>query len=201
VTVETSAQHAPQVFVIGGPNGAGKTTAATSLLPKEIYIRQFVNADTIAVGLSAFDPEAAAFEAGRVMLARLEALARRREDFAFETTLASRSFAPFLARLQRDGDMATVIYVWLRTPDLAVQRVAERVRRGGHDVPPKTVRRRYQRGLLNFMQMFRPLTDRWVLCDNSDRELVIVARGRIDGPNEILDQERYDEVHRSAGVA
>jgi predicted ABC-type ATPase len=93
----------PRVIVVGGPNGAGKTTCATTLLPADLDIRQFVNADTIASGVSAFAPETVAIQSGRVMLARLAELARQREDFAFETTLASRTFAPFLRRLQRGG--------------------------------------------------------------------------------------------------
>src|SRR5262245_6662254 len=122
----------PQVVVLGGPNGAGKTTSANALLPDSLALRQFVNADIIATGLAGFAPETAALQAGRIMLNRLEELARLQQDFAFETTLASRTFAPFLRRLQGEGYTVQVIYVWLRNPKLAVQRVAERVRRGGH---------------------------------------------------------------------
>src|SRR5436309_2558515 len=122
------ASRQPRVVVLAGPNGAGKTTSAALLLPRDLEIRQFVNADTIAAGLSAFAPETAALQAGRILLERISELARLRQDFAFETTLASRSFAPFLRALQAEGYRVQIIYVWLRTPELAVQRVAERVR-------------------------------------------------------------------------
>src|SRR5205823_5999398 len=124
----------PQVVVVGGPNGAGKTTCAAALLPEDLQIRQFVNADTIAAGLSAFAPDTVAVQAGRLMLSRIAELAQQRHDFAFETTLASRSFAPFLRRIQREGYLVHVIYVWLRSPELAIERVRDRVRRGGHHV-------------------------------------------------------------------
>jgi len=120
----------PAVVILGGPNGAGKTTCAAALLPVDLNIRQFVNADTIAAGLSAFAPETAAVAAGRVMLHRLTELARERQSFAFETMLASRSFAPLLRRLKEDGYRVHLVYVWLRSPELAVQRVAARVSQG-----------------------------------------------------------------------
>jgi predicted ABC-type ATPase len=125
----------PHVIVVAGPNGAGKSTAAPRLLRDALSVREFVNADTIAAGLSAFRPESVAIAAGRIMLARMRVLAAAREDFAFETTLASRSFAPWLAGLQSGGYHVHLLFLWLRSPELAVSRVAERVRLGGHDVP------------------------------------------------------------------
>lgn len=184
----------PRAVVIGGPNGAGKSTTAARLLPRDLDIRQFVNADAIASGLSGFAPETVALQAGRIMLARLSELARQGEDFAFETTLASRSFVPFLRRLQRRGYAVHVIYVWLQSPDLAVARVAERVRRGGHDVPDAVVKRRYWRGLANFRQLYLPLADSWVLCDNSGDSPLVVARGERDSVTEIFDRVRYEQI-------
>ena len=190
-------QHTrPQVFVIGGPNGAGKTTCVGVLLPKSLDIRQFVNADAIAVGLAAFAPETVALQAGRLMLERLSALAEQRADFAFETTLASRSFAPFLRRLQTEGCDVHVYYVTLRGPELALQRVAERVRRGGHHVPDEVVTRRFARGRHNFFELYQPIADTWVLCDNSGGYLVTVARGRRGAPAEVLEADLYDEIQR-----
>ena len=186
----------PVVVVIGGPNGAGKTTAAGTLLPEGVSIRNFVNADAIAQGLSAFEPETAAFKAGRLMLERLRELAGERRDFAFETTLASRSFAPFLGSLKASGYEVLVYYVWLRSSELAVQRVAERVRRGGHHIPADVIRRRYARGVENFFSLYRPLADRWVLCDNSERELIQVAVGA-GASTEILDRETYEQIRRT----
>ncbi len=191
----------PRVVVLGGPNGAGKTTSANLLLPDNLAIRQFVNADVIAQGLSGFAPETTALQAGRIMLARLDELARLREDFAFETTLASRSFAPFLRRLRGEGYQVTVLYVWLPSADIAIRRVAARVRRGGHHVPDDDVRRRYQRGLENFFRLYQPIADAWMLCDNSGRRPRIVARGDRTGVTSLADEETYDAVKRAAGVA
>ena len=188
----------PALVILAGPNGAGKTTCAAALLPVDLHIRRFVNADTIAIGLSAFAPETAAIQAGRVMLDRLAELARERQSFAFETTLASRSFAPFLRRLNEDGYRLHLISIWLRTPELAVQRVAARVSQGGHSVPESVVRRRYSRGLANFLQIYRPLADSWVLCDNSGDGPVVVARGRYWSVEEVFRQELWDEIEHSA---
>jgi predicted ABC-type ATPase len=121
----------PKVVVIAGPNGAGKSTAAPAVLRNALRVNEFVNADTIAAGLSAFSPDAVAIAAGRIMLERLRELAREGRDFAFETTLASKSFAPWLRTLQSDGYTCHLVYLWVPTVELAIARVAERVRRGG----------------------------------------------------------------------
>jgi predicted ABC-type ATPase len=157
----------PNVVVIAGPNGAGKSTTAPKILREALAVREFVNADTIAAGLSAFAPETVAFAAGRAMLNRIKVLADGRTDFAFETTLASRSFAPWLHRLQDTGYLVHLIYLWLPSADLAVARVAERVRRGGHGVPEAVVRRRYSKSLVNFFNLYRPFADSWLMLDNS----------------------------------
>ena len=157
----------PLVVVIAGPNGAGKSTTAPSLLRDALQVSEFVNADAIAGGLSAFRPDSVAIPAGRAMLVRMQQLAEAKMNFAFETTLASRTFAPRLARLRRHGYHVHVLFLWLDSADLAVNRVAARVRRGGHDVPEQTVRRRYGRGLHNLFQLYVPLADSWQLFDNS----------------------------------
>lgn len=123
------------VVVIGGPNGAGKSTTASLLLPEGLGIRQFVNAEAIVAGLSAFSPESVTMEAGRIMLRRLRELGDTRNDFAYETTLSARMFAPFLRELMAEGYEIHLIYIWLREPALAVERVARRVESGGHFVP------------------------------------------------------------------
>ena len=140
----------PHLVVVAGPNGAGKTTAAPKLLRDTLKIDEFVNADQIALGLSGFRPEAAAFEAGRLMLARIHDLSARGASFAFESTLASRSFAPFIRRLRERGYDFLLVYLWLASAKQARERVAERVRRGGHSVPDAVVTRRYGRSLANF---------------------------------------------------
>ena len=157
----------PNIVVLAGPNGAGKSTTGPALLRDTLGITEFVNADTIAQGLSAFDPEGAAIEAGRVMLRRIHQLARERADFAFETTLASRTFASWLAVLRTKAYRVHLIFLWLPSADLAVDRVADRVRMGGHSVPQDVVRRRYRAGLRNFFELYQPLTDSWRVYDNS----------------------------------
>jgi predicted ABC-type ATPase len=152
-----TASTSPDIVAVAGPNGAGKSTVGARLLEETLGIRQYVNADDIARGLSAFAPESAAFEAGRIMLRRMGELARRRETFAFETTLSGRGHARLIGELIAPGYSFHLIYLWLQSPELALQRVAERVRRGGHSVADAVVRRRYQRGLRNFRELYRPL--------------------------------------------
>ena len=159
----------PKVVVIAGPNGAGKSTTAPAILRDALKVHEFVNADTIAAGLSAFSPESVAVAAGRIMLDRLRELARERRDFAFETTLASRTFVPWLKTLQAEGYRFHLVYLWLPIVELAVARVAERVRRGGHAVSEVIVRRRYDRSLDNFFNLYSPFANSWVMMDNSIR--------------------------------
>lgn len=166
------------VVVLAGPNGAGKSTAAPTLLRGRLGVTEFVNADTIAQGLSAFSPDQAAFEAGRVMLARLRYLATQRRSFAFETTLASRTFAPRLKEWIDNGYAFHLVYFWLPNSDFALARVRERVQLGGHDVPEATIRRRYQRGLANFFQLYLPLATTWRFYDNSSYRPRLIARGQ-----------------------
>lgn len=157
----------PSVIIIAGPNGAGKTTAAPSVLRDTLGIKEFVNADQIAAGLSGFNPEGAAFGAGRIMLKRLHELAAQQESFAFETTLASRSFAPFIVTLKRRGYKFRLIFFWLANTALAKARVARRVDDGGHDIPESIIERRYHRGIENFFSIYQPLADEWRFYDNS----------------------------------
>jgi predicted ABC-type ATPase len=165
----------PSVVILAGPNGAGKSTAAPELLQGALAVNEFVNADVIARGLSAFDPESAAIGAGRVMLARLRDLAKQRVSFAFETTLASRTFAPWLRDLAASGYGVHLVFLWLSSADLAVERVADRVRHGGHNVPPETVRRRYDAGLRNFFRLYEPLVSTWRLFNASGPKPELLA--------------------------
>ncbi|QDU43736.1 Zeta toxin [Symmachiella dynata] len=158
---------APNVIVVAGPNGAGKSTAAPALLRDYMEVTEFVNADVIAQGLSAFHSEGVAIEAGRVMLRRLDELTRERRDFAFETTLASRSLKRRLMQLSRDGYRIHLIFLWLPTPEMAIARVLSRVQQGGHDIPEETIRRRYFSGLNNFMNLYLPIVDSWTMLDNT----------------------------------
>ncbi|MFC1707586.1 AAA family ATPase [Planctomycetota bacterium] len=184
----------PRVIVIGGPNGAGKSTLAPVLLRDRLGLNEFVNADTIARGLSAFAPERVAFQAGRVMLQRLRDLAAARSTFAFETTLASRSYAAWLRQLAVTGYAVEVIYLWLRSSDLAVERVRQRVRRGGHDIPEADIRRRYDRGRINFIELYSPMASTWVVLDNSETAPVRVAIGGSSRPLDVCDQEVWAQI-------
>lgn len=190
--VDSGRSH-PSVVVLAGPNGAGKSTAAPSLLQGRLAVDQFVNADQIAQGLAGFAPESAAIPAGRIMLARLKELATRRVNFAFETTLASRTFAPWLRQLVAEGYRFHLVFLWLPSADLAVARVADRVRQGGHPVPLETIRRRYVAGLRNFRSLYRPMATGWRIYDNSGGWAIrLAARGR--GAN--VDEVRLTDVWR-----
>jgi predicted ABC-type ATPase len=183
-----------KVIAIAGPNGAGKSTLAPFLLRDAYGLTQFVNADSIALGLSAFEPQSVSIEAGRVMLGRLRGLASQREDFAFETTLASRFYARWIESLRRQGYEFHLIYLWLNSADLAVQRVRERVRLGGHDVPQEIVRRRYVKGALNFFSLYRGLADTWGIYDNSSSgEPLQIATGIKDESTEVFQERLWQQ--------
>ncbi len=167
----------PNLIVIAGPNGAGKSTTAHSLLRGTLKVNEFVDADLIAQGLSGFQPGGAVFHAGRVMLARIHYLAKKRINFAFETTLASKTFAPWITELRKTGYSFYLVFLWLPNEEFAVARVAGRVSMGGHDVPEETIRRRYHAGLYNFFKLYRRLADKWYFYDNSCDEPSLIAYG------------------------
>ena len=176
----------PKLIVIAGCNGAGKSTLAPPLLRDTLGLTEYVNADTIAQGLSAFAPEKVAIEAGRVMLKRLRDLATRRAHFAFESTLASRFYAPWIAELKSQGYEFNLFFIWLNSPELAVRRVEERVKMGGHAIDEATIRRRYQRGLQNFFALYQPLASSWTVYDNSSSgNPRLVADKQADAPPHI----------------
>jgi predicted ABC-type ATPase len=177
-----------QVIVIAGPNGAGKTTLAPFLLRDELDLREYINADPIALGLSGFDPTSVAFKAGRVMLNRLRELAEQKKSFAFETTLATRFYAGWIEALVSEGYNFQLMFLWLKNPDLAVRRVQERVSTGGHDVQELVIRRRYAAGLRNFWTLYQPLAQAWSVYDNSARaEPISIASGGRNRPLVVLE--------------
>lgn len=157
----------PHAYLIAGPNGAGKTTFATEFLPEFVHCREFVNADLIAAGLSPFAPESQAIRAGRLVLTRIRELARAREDFGFETTLAGRGYVRLIGDLQDSGYQVVLFFLWLPDVDLAVARVANRVRQGGHDIPEPVIRRRFEAGLRNFFRLYAPVVNAWQMYDGS----------------------------------
>lgn len=182
----------PYVIVLAGPNGAGKSTAAPRILPEELAITNFVNADVIAQGLAGFQPESAAIEAGRIMLERLSELAALRESFAFETTLSGRNFARRLKDMRADGYDVHIFYLYLPDADTSVSRVAHRVKLGGHSVPEDVIRRRYELGLRNLFQLYLPLSTTWNLYENSMSPAPnLIASGEGELEKFVVDRELF----------
>jgi len=167
-----------RILIVAGPNGAGKTTFAREYLPQEAGCPIFINADLIAEGLSPFAPELVSIRSGRLMLQMIRDHAARGDSFAFETTLAGRNYARAIPRWQGDGYSVTLFYLSLPTVDLAISRVAERVRQGGHHVPDDVVRRRYFAGRENLETLYKPIVDEWILYDNSGPQPLVLDRGR-----------------------
>lgn len=165
------------LYIIAGCNGAGKTTASMTILPKSLLVKEFVNADEIAKGLSPFNPEGVAIEAERLMLERIKYLLDKGESFSIETTLATRSYINLVRDAHKRGYLVNVIYFWLNTPELAVDRVAERVRKGGHNIPHDVILRRYSKGLYNLFNLFMNEVDLWTIYDNSDYTRERIAFG------------------------
>jgi predicted ABC-type ATPase len=184
----------PNVFVIGGCNGAGKTTASLAILPALLNCQEFVNADAIAAGLSPLNPDSVAVIAGRMMLQRMQDLRSLGVDFAFETTLAARSFAPFLRDCKQQGYRVTLLYFWLQNPELAIQRVALRVASGGHSIPEDTIRRRYDRGRRNLVELYLPLADTWMVFDNTQNPSELVARSLATGTQMIHNEAKWSQI-------
>lgn len=184
----------PVLYIIAGPNGAGKTTASYTLLPDMLDCREFVNADEIARGLSPFNPESMAFEAGRIMLQRIEQLIDSKTTFAFETTLSTLSYADMIRRSGEKGYEVVLIFLWLNSPELAVERVRSRVAKGGHNIPEDVIRRRYRKGLKNFVDLFMPLCDIWIMADNSFESPVPIAEGKLNAITAIQQPETWKQI-------
>jgi predicted ABC-type ATPase len=186
----------PSLYVIGGANGSGKTTLALTLLPRFLQVFEYVNADAIASGLSPLNPESMAMQSGRLMLERLQTLAEAGVDFAFETTLAARTFAQFLDGCKTRGYTINLIYLWLPSADLAVERVAKRVASGGHNIPIEVVRRRYERGLKNLTELYLPIADGWMIFDNSGEQSQLIAECLLNQQPIIYYQKTWNQIYR-----
>lgn len=183
------------LYIIAGCNGAGKTTASFTVLPEMLNCREFVNADEIAKGLSPFNPEGVAIQAGRLMIDRILHLLKEGQTFAYETTLATRSYVNLIQRAQKRGYFVTLLFFSLSTPDQAIARVAKRVSLGGHNIPTEVITRRYDAGLQNFFQMYVPIVDYWTLYDNSNIPGEKIAYGWKDSRIEIVDEDKYSRLH------
>ena len=179
------------LFIISGCNGAGKTTASFTILPELLHVKEFVNADEIARGLSPFQPQTVSIEAGKIMLRRLQELLLQGHDFAFETTLSTRSFVGLIKQAKDLGYSINLIYYWLDSTNLAIERVKTRVSEGGHHIPTDTIIRRYFAGLKNFINLYRDKVDFWMLIDNSEAEPQLIAEGRNPKEYQIVNVEKW----------
>jgi len=188
----------PNIYVIAGCNGAGKTTASLTILPEILNCKEFVNAYAIAAGLSPFNPEGAAFESGRIMLNRIRQLMSEQNDFAFETTLSTKSYISLLKSSKEKGYKITLIFFWLKNVELAKGRVLTRVKMGGHFIPDDILERRYFRGLRNLFNHFITLSDVWMIYDNSTFEIQLISKGLSDIESEIIDQDKFNQIKNYA---
>ncbi len=182
------------IYLIAGCNGAGKSTASYTLLPEILECKEFVNADSIAAGISPFQPESVSFEAGRVMLHRIDHLVKSNVDFAIETTLSSRNYLLKVKEWQKQGFEIIMIYFWLNSPALAIERIRDRVNKGGHSVPGDIVIRRYYRGIKNLFNYFIPICDYWLVVDNSQESPEIISEGIKDLELEIFNEQIWTTI-------
>lgn len=166
-----------KLYIIAGPNGAGKTTASYTILPEIFDCKEFVNADEIAKGISPFNQEKVSVKAGRIMLERIKELLDKNISFAFETTLATKSYAEFIKTAQKQDYKVILLFLMLDSKELAIQRVRTRVSEGGHNIPEDVIIRRFKAGLQNFFQIYIPIVDEWILVDNSKEKIAVIAEG------------------------
>ena len=186
----------PNLYVIAGCNGAGKTTASYTVLPEILECEEFINADEIARGLSPFNPEKAAIEAGRIMLKKINDFIKKNYDFAFETTLASKSYLKTIEKAMENGYEVTLLFFWLDSVELAIERVRTRVAEGGHNIPEKVIRRRYFSGIKNLFELYLPICDYWMITDNSNPNLRLVAEGTKEEIIKIEDDSIFNLMKR-----
>ena len=186
----------PKLYIISGCNGAGKTTASYTVFPEMIGCKEFVNADEIAKGLSPFNPESVAIEAGRLMLQRMDDLLARARILHLKRRWQLRSYVKFIERAHAKGYFVTLLYFWLPTPEQAIERVATRVSEGGHNIPSDVIRRRYANGIRNLVTLYTPICNFWTIYDNSsaDAEIKIIASGAKNTTIKIEDTLSYKTI-------
>ena len=168
-----------RLYIIAGPNGAGKTTASYTILPEIFDCKEFVNADEIARGISPFNPDNVRIQAGKLMLLRIRELLEKRKSFAFETTLSSKIFVNFIQKAKEKNYEVILLFLWLNSHELAIERVKTRVKEGGHNIPESVIRRRFENGLTNLFQLYIPVVDKWFLVDNSGETFQFIAEGTV----------------------
>ena len=185
------------LYIIAGCNGAGKTTASFTILPEVLDCKEFINADEIAKGLSPFQPESVAMQAGRIMLARMDELLQKGETFAFETTLATKSYKQKIEWAQANGYEVTLLFFWLDSPNIAKKRVAQRVAEGGRNIPLETIERRYYNGIANLFTIYIDMVDICYIFDNSEGEHTPIAK-KYKGEKEIIyNTDLYNQMKNS----
>ena len=181
------------LYIIAGCNGAGKTSASVTILPEILHCKEFVNADAIAKGISPFNPESVAVEAGRLMLQRIDFLLNGGSSFAIETTLATRSYSNLVRRAQQRGFLVQLLFFWLPSPEYAVERVAQRVSEGGHNIPNDVIVRRYFAGIKNLFDIYMPIVDSWMIIDNSVNPRVKIAKMN-RGIMVVFDENKFNTI-------
>ena len=183
----------PRLYILCGCNGAGKTTASYTMLPEILDCHEFVNSDEFAKSLSPFDPSTASVSASRLMLMRIQFLLDRGEDFSIETTLATRSLVSIINKAREKDYTVTILYLWIQSPEIALQRVRNRVNNGGHNIPEDTLRRRYRMGIKYLLSTYIPLSDRWVMVDNTKSPFTVIAEGS-SGRLVIKDEAKFNKI-------
>jgi len=183
-----------KLYIIGGCNGAGKTTASFNILPELLHCKEFVNADEIARGISPFQPEKVAIEAGRIMLQRIEELISSTVDFSFETALSTRSFVRTIERARSKGYYVTLIFFWLESIELAKNRVSKRVKEGGHHIPPDVIERRYNAGINNLFNIDQINVDSLFIYDNSNSESELIAEKEMNSDFLVLNSSKFSKL-------
>lgn len=180
------------LYIIAGCNGAGKTTASFTILPEILNCREFVNADEIAKGLSPFQPEKVSFEAGRIMLHRINDLLENDVNFAFETTLATKSYRNKILKAQQQNYNVTLLFFWLQNVDLAIERVRIRVTEGGHNIRTEVIKRRYLNGIRNLFEIYIPIVNEVMIFDNSEGKHDLIAEKILEGEINILNPAKFN---------
>lgn len=185
-----------KLYIIAGCNGAGKTTASYTILPEILDCKEYVNADEIAKGLSPFRPEKASIQAGKLMLTRIKNLISEGENFAFETTLSTRSYSQLIKQAKEKGFEVYLLFFWLHSSQLAVERVRVRVLEGGHNIPNDVILRRYENGLKNFFNLYLPIVDQWFLIDNSGEPYEVIAEN-LEGELNVYDRGTWNKLKQN----
>jgi predicted ABC-type ATPase len=186
----------PKLYIIAGCNGAGKTTASLTFLPGMLNCYEFVNADSIAAGLSPLQPDKVAFEAGRIMLNRIRQLISQNVDFAFETTLSTRSYHSLIKEAQSIGYEVWLLFFLLPDANMAIERVSSRVKNGGHFIPKDVIIRRHQRGIENLIKIYIPIVDNWFLLNNSLLKPDLIAEGNNDIGIQIYNSDLWESINK-----